>query len=109
MKLETKSFTYSTARIKSKLDFAQKVIDSEVVRRCEPLVPFKTGILKGSGITGTKIGSGVIRYTAPYAKYQYYNGKNVGYGKRGRRWFQRMKSQQGQAILNAAQKILNGG
>lgn len=94
------------SRILVKVQKAQNVIDSEVLRRCDPLVPFKTGSLKRSGITGTKIGSGQVRYTAPYAKRQYYKGRvSVT---RGRKWFQRMKSEQGQAILNAAQRMLKG-
>ena len=36
----------------------QKIVDSEVLRRSDPYVPFKTGYLKSSGIRGTKIGSG---------------------------------------------------
>ena len=94
------------SRILAKVQKAQNVIDSEVLRRCDPLVPFKTGSLKRSGITGTKIGSGQVRYTSPYARYQYYKGRvSVT---RGRKWFQRMKSEQGQAILNAAQRMLKG-
>lgn len=44
---------------------AQKVLDSEVLRRCDPYVPMDTGMLKKSGILGTVIGSGKIVYTAP--------------------------------------------
>lgn len=84
----------------------QRFVDSEVLRRCDPLVPFKSGSLKKSGITGTRLGSGQVRYTAPYARYQYYAGRvSVT---RGRKWFQRMKSEQGQAILEAAQRMLKG-
>lgn len=107
MKLETKSFTYSTARIRSKLDFAQKVIDSEVVRRCDPLVPFKTGNLIMSGIYGTRIGSGTIRYTAPYAKRQYYWGRSAKYGGRGRKWFGRIKFMYRHDIKKIAQEAIN--
>lgn len=96
-----------TSALLSRVRKTQRFIDSEILRRCEPLVPFKLGGLKKSGITGTRIGSGVIRYTAPYARYQYYKGRvSVT---RGRKWFRRMKSEQGQALLKAAQKILDGG
>lgn len=93
-------------RIESRVKKVQRFVDSEVLRRCDPLVPFKIGNLKKSGITGTKIGSGQVRYTAPYAKYQYYAGRVSN--TRGRKWFQRMKSEQGQAILEAAQRMLKG-
>lgn len=96
----------SSAHLLSRVQGAQRFIDSEVLRRCDPLVPFKLGGLKKSGITGTRIGSGKVRYTAPYAKVQYYKGRvSVT---RGRKWFQRMKSEHGQAILDAAQRILEG-
>lgn len=96
-----------TSALLSRVQKTQRFIDSEILRRCDPLVPFKTGSLKRSGITGTKIGSGTVRYTAPYAKAQYYKGRVSVV--RGRRWFLRMKSEQGQDILNSAQRILEGG
>lgn len=80
----------------AKLKKAQCVVDNEVLRRCDPLVPMDTGMLKKSGITGTTIGSGVVTYTAPYAKRQYYensgNGNHNSSGLRGPYWFERMKS-----------------
>ncbi len=81
---------------------AQQYVDSEVLRLSDPYVPMLTGTLKKSGTLGTVIGSGVVEYTAPYAKEQYYN--NAGRGKeglnaangnkglRGREWFERMKA-----------------
>lgn len=106
MSLKIQNFTYSTNRVMRKLYWTQQVIDSEVLRRCDPLVPFKTGSLKRSGITGTKIGSGVIRYTAPYAKRQYYWGKPAGYGERGRKWFGRMKFMYRHDIRKVAQEAI---
>ena len=54
---------------------AQKIIDSEVLRKCDPYVPMQTGSLKKSGILGTVVGSGVVEYIAPYARRQYYTGR----------------------------------
>lgn len=107
MSLKIQNFTYSTNRVMRKLYWTQQVIDSEVLRRCDPLVPFKTGGLKRSGITGTKIGSGVIRYTAPYAKRQYYWGRPAKYGQRGRKWFGRMKFMHMHAIKKMAQERID--
>ena len=88
---------------------AQKIVDSEVVRRCEPYVPMLSSDLKKSGITGTTIGSGKVEYTAIYARRQYY--ENAGRGKeglnasggtsglRGKLWFERMKADQKDDIL----------
>lgn len=83
---------------------AQKFVDSETLRLCDPYVPMLTGMLKKSGILGTVVGSGVVEYTAPYAKLQYYT--NAGRGKqgttkhnshnykclRGKFWLERMKA-----------------
>ena len=55
-----------------KIHRTQMYIDSEIIKRSEPYVPLKTGSLKRSGITGTRVGTGVIKYTAPYAKRQYF-------------------------------------
>lgn len=97
-----------------RFSMAQKVVDSEVIRRTDPYVPFRTGQLKHSGISGTVIGSGEIRYTAPYAKRQYYENAGRGIeglhasggitGKRGRLFFERMKADQKQDILKAAKE-----
>ena len=75
---------------------AQKIVDSEVLRRCDPLIPMDTGMLKKSGILGTVVGSGEVIYQAPYARNQYYtnsgNGNHNKSGLRGPFWFERMKA-----------------
>lgn len=58
----------------------QKFIDSEVIRRCDPKVPFATGVLKHSAITASVIGQGMVVYATPYARYLYYGevyGPNI--------------------------------
>ena len=102
--LNLKSINNSTP---NKINKAQKYIDSEIVRRSDPLVPFDTGMLKKSGITGTKIGTGVIEYTAPYAKKQYFKGRATG--QRGRYWVRRMWISEKPDILGNAQKIIDKG
>lgn len=98
----------------------QKAIDSEVLRRSDPYVPFDTGFLKKSGILATKIGSGLVEYNAPYADEQYYH--NDGRGKqgltkhnkhnykclRGKLWFERMKSDHLQDIIKTAKEKAGG-
>lgn len=56
---------------------AQKFIDSECIRLMVPYTPRRNGILEGSAKLGTVIGSGEIRQSTPYARYQYY-GKVYG-------------------------------
>lgn len=90
----------------------QKYIDSEVLRRCEPYIPLDTGMLIKSGFLGTVIGSGTVRYIAPYSRPQYYmrNRKKVSQTGplRGSFWFERMKEVHRTAILAEAQRIANG-
>ena len=94
---------------------AQQYIDSEVLRLSDPYVPFDTGMLKKSGISGTVLGSGVVEYTAPYARKQYY--ENSGRGKeglqasggvtglRGKLWFERMKADHKKEILEGVKNF----
>lgn len=98
----------------------QKALDSEVLRRSDPYVPMRTGVLKKSGIIGTKIGSGLVQYVAPYARRQYYN--NAGRGRqgmtkqnahnykclRGKLWFERMKTDHLNDILKTVKEKVGG-
>ncbi len=50
----------------------QQFVDSECIRLMKPYTPFQTGVLEQSATVGTKIGSGEIQQTTPYARYLYY-------------------------------------
>ncbi|MBR0483941.1 MAG: capsid protein [Oscillospiraceae bacterium] len=99
-----------------RFSLAQKIVDSEVLRRSDPYVPFLSGKLKESGTLGTVIGSGEVKYTAVYARRQYYENKGRGTeglhasggtsGKRGAYWFERMKADQKDDILKKAQEAV---
>ena len=91
----------------------QCLIDSEVLRRCSHLVPFREGELERSGIRGTVIGSGEVCYNAPYARYQYYgksrSGRPLKYNtsrhtRAGAFWFERMKNTDKEDLLRMAQE-----
>lgn len=84
----------------------QKVIDSEVLRRCSPRVPIDTRMLEKSGTLGTTIGSGEVQYIVPYAKKQYYDtAESRPYDpNRGAKWFERMKAAEKKEILEVAKK-----
>ena len=88
----------------------QRYVDSEVLRRCDPLVPKDTGDLIKSGILHTRIGSGQVTYNTPYARRWYYRPANfTGAPMRGNYWFERMKQNGGkEAILQGAAKIAGG-
>lgn len=119
-------YTYSTKNgiTKAKLEFnpgfgpersrrfndAQKFVDSECLRLSDPLVPFRSGMMKKSGTLGTVVGSGLLIYVAPYARKQYYGNRGLGIegtargGRRGRLFFKRMAAAHGRQILDGAKR-----
>lgn len=90
----------------------QKVVDSEVLRRCDPYIPMDTGVLKKSGTLGTVIGSGKVVYKCVYARKNYYQNAGKGRdgtskgGLRGKLWFERMKAEHLNEIIEAAHSKL---
>jgi len=107
----------------------QQVIDQTVIKYCIPYCPFDTGVLANSPYSASVIGSGVITYPGPYARFQYYghvmtdeNGRvRVGKGEKkpivtdralvykvdtnpqaGAFWFERMKADHLKDILEEA-------
>lgn len=89
----------------------QIYIDSEVLRCCDSYVPKLSSALIKSGITSTVKGSGMVHYNTPYARKNYYDNKGMGNqglnrgGKRGRLWFERMKTDHLPGILKGVKKI----
>ena len=98
------------ARRLGKGESAQEYVDSEVLRRCAPYVPMDTGALIRSGIDSTRIGSGEVRYRAPYARKWYYTKAHFSGGRlRGDHWFTRMLNDGGKrAILRGTARITGG-
>jgi hypothetical protein len=90
---------------------AQKFVDNEVLRFCSPRVPFDTGMLQKSGILGTEVGSGEVRYIAPYSARQYYKtADSRPYDpNRGARWFERGKAVERERLLQGALRLAGGG
>ena len=110
----------------------QKFIDQEVIRLMAPYTPFRMGMLEKGATLGTKIGSGEINQIAPYARFQYYGkvmvsaitgspwasrgekkiltDKDLQYDTSrhplaGKMWFERMKADKKDEILEGARKI----
>lgn len=111
----------------------QRFVDSEVIRLCDPYTPFYTGMLKRSAILGTVIGKGEVIWNMLYAKYLYYGVLMVspttgsswaklgerkiltekhlsfnGAPKRGKMWFERMKSDHKDKIISGARRVMGG-
>lgn len=62
--------------INAKFTLAQKYVDSEVLRLCDPYTPEDSSDLIKSGTISTKIGSGLVQWNTPYAKKMYYGNYN---------------------------------
>lgn len=92
--------------INSDLETRQRIIDSEVLRLCAPMVPKRTGALERSGTIGTVIGSGEVKYTVPYSRRQYFKtATSRSYDpRRGGMWFERMKTAHKDHILRLISK-----
>ena len=113
------------------IDKAQKFIDSECIRQMQPYIPRLNGVLSRSATLSTRIGSGVIEYNVPYARYQYYGklmvssitGSAYSKGekkiltdvdlkytktnpKAGAYWFERMKTDKKSSILRGAAAVI---
>ena len=116
----------------------QQVIDDAVIRECAPYVPASPDrTLEFSARIATQIGSGEVIWNMPYARYMYYGvlvtderGRTwVGRGEKkpvvhpdrplqydkaqnplaGAYWFDRMKADRMEAILEEARKAVGGG
>jgi len=93
----------------------QKYIDSEVLRLSDPYIPFLGGGIKDSGPINTILGNGEVKWHTPYSKRQYYENRGNGAGglnnggMRGKMWFERMKADRKDEIIQGAAKLAGGG
>lgn len=97
-----------TARYAGNIAAAQRFLDSSVLKDSEPYVPYKSGHLARSGQRGTSIGSGQVRYTAPYARKQYYlyPVKNTNVHKQASmQWFEKAKAVKKSDWMKGAKRI----
>ena len=104
--------TRRLARFDSQVEAAQKWLDNEVLKDCEPYVPMDTGTLARSGQRGTAIGSGEIVYNAPYAAAQYYGRANKSKDKHPQatmQWFEKAKAVHKERWISSAKRIAGSG
>lgn len=57
---------------------AQEFVGNELLRKCDPYVPFDTGMLRDSGISHSKPEEGYLLWKTPYAAVQWYAGVSRG-------------------------------
>ena len=99
------------ARFNPKYTQAQKWLDNEVLKDCDPYVPFRTGNLRNSGIRGTVLGSGRVIYNAPYAAACYYGHFNFSRAKHPqatRQWFEKAKAANKSKWISGTKKLMGG-
>lgn len=87
----------------------QRFIDTECLRLSAPKIPKDTNALIESGNIHTKIGSGQLEYLTPYARRWYYREADFQEApERGNYWFERMKQQYKDQILEGVKRIAGG-
>ena len=84
----------------------QEFIDNEVMRVMEPYMQHDTGQLLKSMQRATKPGSGEVIVNVPYAHKRLHSGPTKGL--RGPQYFERMKADRLDDILDGARKIAGG-
>ncbi len=84
----------------------QEFIDSEVMRVMEPYMQHDTGEMIRSMQRATTPGKGKVLVNTPYARIRLYKGPTKGL--RGPQYFERMKADRLDDILDGAKKIAGG-
>lgn len=81
----------------------QRFTDTEIAKGMDKYVPFRKGTLKNS-VQSSAFGSGKLEYNTPYAKRQYYQGREVqkDSDERGRFWAKRYEKLE---IGNLSKKV----
>lgn len=93
---------------------AQAYIDSECIRLMQPYVPVALPFWNNAGKLRDSAENpehGVIEYTAPKARHDYYanvNHANGGNPQAQRMWFEFMKQESAGSILRGVVKIIGG-
>jgi hypothetical protein len=95
------------SRLSSGVGQAQKALDLQVMKDCDPYVPADTLNLANTARRATDVGSGEIVWEGPYAAKQYYE---LPHKSRDRhplavtRWFEHAKAARKAAWIRVAKK-----
>lgn len=116
-------WNYDFQRFNNQYSRAQKWLDNQILTDCDKHIPFQSSALRKSGILGTDIGSGIVEWDAPYARYQYYGKVMVGpppkqltdkplkywHPGTGPYWFEEAKSIHKRQWIDGAGRLAGGG
>lgn len=101
---------FNTKKLKAKFETLKKnavtFVGNELLRKCDPYVPFDTGMLRDSGVSHSKPEDGYLMWKTPYAIKQWRYGKSRGL--RGKKWALRAWADHGKIILKNARNIASG-
>lgn len=81
-------------------------VANELLKKCDPYVPFRTGMLRDSGIAHSVPKQGRLVWKTPYAENQWEYGKSRGL--RGRLWAKRAWLDNRKYILSNAKSVAAG-
>lgn len=84
----------------------QKFIDSDTMRLMEPYMQLDTSQMIKSMYASTDVGSGEVKVETPYAHMRLHHGPTKGL--RGPNYFERMKADRLDEILDGAAKLAGG-
>lgn len=86
----------------------QKFWDNMLLTGMEPYIPMLTGALSRSGRINTVLGQGMLTWSTPYARRQYFSGREPGESQtgplRGQLWAQRAANDKLSEWTNNAQR-----
>jgi hypothetical protein len=100
------------AELGDNLKRGQTALDLQVLKDCDPYVPYDSGNLRNSGIRATKPGEGQVIWDAPYAFAQYNGAPRKSHDVHPQavlRWFEAAKAVRKDAWLRVAKRLGGGG
>lgn len=94
----------------------QIFIDEQFMQSIQPYMPLKTGTMINSMLLATVAGTGEVRVRTPYARRQYFEGREAGETQtetlhsqtgalRGRLWVPRWKADNWTAFMNSVRRF----
>ena len=112
IRIEMKPVNAIVSRFAPRYAKAQKWLDNEVIKDTTPYVPMDSGELFKSAIKSTKLGSGEVVYSKPYAAINYYGkGRNFSRDKHPQaqaQWFEPSKAVNKAKWIAGVEKIIKG-